>query len=67
MNMKKIIKINGMHCSSCATSIETILKMKGIKAKVDYDSKKATIEGKISLKEIKKEIENLGYKVSLKR
>ncbi|MCH7567943.1 MAG: heavy-metal-associated domain-containing protein [Nanoarchaeota archaeon] len=64
--MKKILKIQGMHCSGCATGLEILLNTKGIKAKVDFDSKKAEVEfnpDKISLEKIKKEIENVGYKV----
>jgi len=65
--MKKILKIEGMHCGGCATGVEILLNAKDVKAKVNFDSKKAEIEfdpKKISLKEIKKEIENLGYKVN---
>ena len=64
--MKKTLKIEGMHCGGCATGLEILLNTKGIKAKVDFNSKKAEVEfspSKISLKEIKKEIENVGYKV----
>ena len=64
--MKKILKIEGMHCGGCATSLETLLNMKGVKAKVDFNSKKAEVEfdsNKINIKQIKKEIENAGYKV----
>ena len=64
--MKKTLKIEGMHCGGCATGVGILLNTKGVKAKVDFNSKKAEIEfdpKKISLKEIKKEIENAGYKV----
>ena len=64
--MKKILKIEGMHCSSCALGVEMLLNTKGAKGKVDFDSKKAEIEfdpSKINIEEIKKEIENAGYKV----
>jgi len=65
--MKKILKIEGMHCSSCALGVEMLLKTKGAKGNVDFDSKKAEIEfdeNKTSLEEIKKEIEKSGYKVN---
>ena len=65
--MKKILKIEGMHCGGCATGLEILLNAKGVKAKVDFDSKEAEIEfdpKKISLKAIKKEIESIGYKVN---
>ena len=64
--MKKTLKIQGMHCGGCATGLEILLNTKGIKAKVDFNSKKAEIEfnpDKISLEKIKKEIENVGYKL----
>ena len=65
--MKKILKIEGMHCSSCAIGVEMLLNAKGAKGKVDFNSKKAEIEfdeNKTSLEEIKKEIEKSGYKVT---
>ena len=55
-----------MHCDSCTTGIEILLNMKGIKAKVDFNSKKAEIEfdpEKTGIEEIKKEIVKAGYKV----
>ena len=64
--MKKILKIEGMHCGSCAAGVEMLLNSKNVKANVDFKSKKAEIEfdpKKIGLGKIKKEIENLGYKV----
>ena len=64
--MKKVLKIGGMHCSSCALGVEMLLNIKGVKGNVDFDSKKAEIEfdpSKINIEEIKKEIENAGYKV----
>jgi len=64
--MKKILKIEGMHCGGCATGLEILLNAKDVKAKVYFESKKAEIEfdpNKISIKKIKKEIENIGYKV----
>ena len=54
--MKKILKIEGMHCSSCAMGVEMLLNAKGIKSKVDFNSKKAEIEfdpNKVSIEEIK--------------
>lgn len=64
--MKKILKIEGMHCGGCATGIELLLNTKGIRAKVDFNSKKAEVEfdpKKINIEKIKKEIENAGYKI----
>ena len=64
--MKKILKIEAMHCGGCSTGIELLLNTKGIRAKVDFSTKKAEVEfdpKNISLKEIEKQIENAGYKV----
>lgn len=63
---KAIFTIEGMHCGSCANSLSIMLDMKGIKAKVDFGSKKAVVEydpKKTNLKSIKKDIEDVGYKV----
>jgi len=64
--MKKTFKIEGMHCSGCAIGLELLLNIKGVRAKIDFDTKKAEVEfdpKKTSLKEIEKQIENTGYKV----
>jgi Cu+-exporting ATPase len=66
--MEKItLKIKGMHCESCAKTIEkTLLKEKGIfSANVNFALEKAFIEydpKEIGINEIKKVIENAGYK-----
>jgi len=65
--MKKILKIEGMHCNSCAIGVEMVLHMKNVKAKVDFNSKKAEIEydpKKINIEDIKKEIVKNGYTVT---
>ena len=65
--MKKILKIQGMHCGGCATGLEILLNVKGVKTKVDFNSKKAEVEfdpKKINIEKIKKEIESVGYKVN---
>lgn len=64
--MKKNIVIDGMHCQSCKTLIETeINNLEGVKnIKVDFKNSQAHIdfdENKISLGKIFKEINNLGY------
>ncbi|MEW6062842.1 MAG: heavy metal translocating P-type ATPase [Nanoarchaeota archaeon] len=62
---KKIIAISGMHCASCANTIEKALKkLKGIKdASVNYATEKATIEHdeKFEMSEAAKAIKSLGY------
>ena len=55
--MKKILNIEGMHCSGCSTGLEIALNTKGMKAKVDFDTKKAEVEfdpNKKALKKLKK-------------
>ena len=64
--MKKTFKIKGMHCNSCAQLIENELKEKVNKVKASYANETAEIdfdESKISEKEIKEQIKNLGYEV----
>ncbi len=54
-----------MHCALCASKIEKELReIKGIKdASVSFATGKAVIHGEIEEEEIKKAIEDLGYKV----
>src|SRR3989344_9537327 len=66
--MKKILKIKGMHCASCALTIEKALKScKGVKsANVSFASEKAVVdldEKKASETDLHKAIENAGYGV----
>ena len=69
IKMKNIeLKIKGMHCTGCSARIEKILgNTEGIiKVQVSFEEKKATIdydETKITLEEIKKEIEDAGFEV----
>ncbi|MBU2025191.1 MAG: heavy metal translocating P-type ATPase [Patescibacteria group bacterium] len=63
---KIVLKIQGMHCASCAATIENNLKkQKGVfSASVNFASEKAVIEfnrGKINQKEIQVIIKKLGY------
>ncbi len=65
---KIFISISGMHCASCVTSIESVLKsFKGVKdAKVNFASEKATVEYDPAIADIaaiEKVIENTGYTV----
>ncbi len=66
MNKNIILKIQGMHCVSCATDIEKTLKKKeGVSSiNVNFASEKAYLElnpQKISLDRVKKIIQDLGY------
>jgi len=67
--MKKEFDISGMHCISCADSIEKeVVKLDGVSsAKVDFTNEKLKVEGNtISEKEIEKIISDLGYSVGEK-
>lgn len=64
---RKVLKISGMHCASCAALIETTLKKtEGVKtANVNFATEKLYLEFdpiEISIARIKKIIEDLGYK-----
>jgi sulfite exporter TauE/SafE/copper chaperone CopZ len=64
--MKKIFAIKGMHCNSCAQLIEQKLKDKVNHISVSYSKENAEIdfnEDKISEKEIKDKIKELGYEI----
>ncbi|MCX5751073.1 MAG: heavy metal translocating P-type ATPase [Candidatus Saganbacteria bacterium] len=68
LTQKTIIPISGMHCASCAESIENALKKhKGVKkASVNFASEKALVEYDSSITDIiplEKIIEATGYKV----
>jgi Cu+-exporting ATPase len=65
---KIILPIKGMHCASCAITIEKSLKkISGVKnANVNFASEKANVEydaGKASEKDLEKAVEDAGYKV----
>ncbi|OGZ41413.1 MAG: hypothetical protein A3C80_02805 [Candidatus Ryanbacteria bacterium RIFCSPHIGHO2_02_FULL_45_43] len=68
--MEKIeLKIEGMHCGSCATGIQMLVsQMDGVKSIfVDYNSKKGAVEfdsTKVTKEQIIKEIAVLGYQAS---
>ena len=67
MTTKTILNISGMHCASCAATIENSLKKEaGIKsANVNFASEKLYLEFdsiEISIARIQKIIEKLGYK-----
>ena len=61
------LKIEGMHCTGCSTSLEKVLNnLEGVEtAKVSLEEKKATIkydETKINIENIKEAIEDAGFK-----
>lgn len=62
--MKKLIKINGLHCLECKMKVEDELNaMIGVVAEVDLDSGIATVTytNNVSEKEILKTISSSGY------
>ena len=64
--MKKILKIKGMHCNSCAKLIEMELEDKVNKIEVSYERGNAVIDfdnNKITEDEIKKIIRKEGFEV----
>ena len=65
--MKKIIKIEGMHCAACAANAERSLKkVKGVKeVSVSVMTKKGFIEleSPVSDEDIKKAVSKAGYNV----
>ncbi len=68
MNKKVTIPIWGMHCASCAMTIERSLKkVTGVQsANVNFASEKATVEfdeSAASLEDFKKSVKNSGYEV----
>lgn len=68
MKKKTILKIQGMHCASCAINIENALKKeKGVLSiNVNFASEKASLEfnpQKINIGDIKKVIQKTGYQV----
>lgn len=69
--MKKILlNIEGMHCSSCAMSIDFDLEdLKGInEARTNYAKQKCEVEfneNKITIEEVLKQVQKTGYKAEL--
>jgi len=63
------IKIDGMHCSSCSMNVDGELEdLAGvISARTSYAKQVSTIEydpEKVSLKQMKQVIKDLGYKIT---
>lgn len=62
--MKKMFKINGIDCVCCKIKLENLLKeIKGVNAKIDFDTEIATIEflDKQSEKVLLEKIKSAGY------
>lgn len=70
--MKKIkLKIDGMHCTACAMSIDFDLEDLGVKsAKTSYAKQETEVEfeeEKIKLPEILDQIQKTGYKAQVQK
>lgn len=64
----KVYKVEGMHCSSCAMSIEWDLEDAGLKAKCSYAKSLLEVEfepEKVKEEKIKEVVEKSGYKLVL--
>lgn len=63
--MRETLKVKGMSCAHCVSSIEEALKEQNVKAKVDLVSKTVEVEytEAVSRNVIIEEIEDLGYEV----
>lgn len=66
-NMEKTVTVDGMHCASCAASIETFLTSQdGVEeADVDVDSKQVHLvyTEEADLPTVLKQVEEMGYEV----
>ena len=63
--IKKKLKINGMHCTSCALNIDFDLEDLGVTSKTNYAKQESEVEfdeEKIKLSQIVEQIEKTGYK-----
>lgn len=62
--MTKTVIIEGMRCSHCSGRVQQVLNsLPGVKAEVSLDKKCAVVTGSADNEEIKKAVENAGYKV----
>lgn len=60
------LKVEGMSCGHCVSSIEGAVKKLGASAKVDLDQKSVSVtfdESKVTIAAIKNTIEDQGYDV----
>lgn len=62
--MKKIYKIEGMHCASCASMLELDLEDSGVKSKCSYAKGTLEVEENHDAKKVKEIVVKSGYSVS---
>ncbi|MEO6508693.1 MAG: heavy-metal-associated domain-containing protein [Patescibacteria group bacterium] len=68
--MKKLLKIDGMHCTSCAMNIDFDLEdLEGVKmCKTNYAKQLSEVEfdeDKISVEQILEQVKKTGYKAEV--
>lgn len=64
---KKIYKVSGMHCSSCAMTIEWELEDAGVKAKCNYAKETLEVEfepEKTKEEDVFKAVQKAGYQLA---
>lgn len=64
--MKKVIKIEGMHCGGCVKRVDAALNgIDGVSAKVDLAAKCAVVElsAEVSDDVLREAVEDLGFEV----
>jgi len=61
--MKKVYKITGLSCPSCASLLEIDLEEKGIKCKCSYHKQTLEILGSHDPKMLKEVLFKLGYNI----
>lgn len=64
--VKKSFKVNGMHCTSCASLIEADLEDAGAKASCSYARQTLVVEydeSKLSEEKISEMVKNSGYEI----
>ncbi|WP_379883092.1 cation transporter [Laceyella putida] len=61
------LHVEGMSCQHCVRAVENTVKEAGAEAQVDLANRRVTIhydENKVSLDQIKREIEEQGYSIA---
>lgn len=64
--MKKVIKIDGMHCAHCSARVEEAMRKQGFSCKVSLSDGTATVKGdeaKMSDGALRDAVEALGFDV----
>jgi len=59
--MKKVYKIKGMDCTSCAALLEMDLEDAGFKASCSYPRETLEIEGDHDIKKVEEAVKKSGY------